>query len=78
MKEEELKGYIDNIVDTITCADGGISFCRFNNSIKTLNNQANNGDLLAEQLVNIVKNFSNLIKSINEFDDELNKKKNRK
>lgn len=51
----------DNILDTMTGLDGGVKFTRFKFALKDLDKQAAKGDKAAEQLIQVVMQFSRLI-----------------
>jgi hypothetical protein len=59
----EIQAALDNIVDTITCGDGGGDYLRFRFMLEALDKQAIEGDLVAEQVLDVVRKFSKLIDS---------------
>lgn len=58
---KETKQAFDNIVDSITCADGGARFIKFTTLIKELDKRAEMGDESAKQIIGTVMMFSRLI-----------------
>jgi hypothetical protein len=59
------KSCLDNIVDTCTGDDGGIKFINLRSLIEHLDTKASEGDQAAEEVINVVKRFSNLINAAN-------------
>jgi hypothetical protein len=60
MKTEHKQAF-DNITDTFTGSDGGVKFLMFKVMLESLSYQSLNGDKEAEQIMNIVVQFSKLI-----------------
>lgn len=56
----------NNILDTMTGADGAVRFIRFKVLIEDLDDKAKEGDEAAEQLIVLMKRFSKLIDIANE------------
>jgi hypothetical protein len=59
------KNCLDNITDTFTGADGGISFIKLKSLVEAMDQKAETGDIAAEQLIGILIKFNNLIKVAN-------------
>lgn len=57
----ETERAMGNIVECFTAEDGGVKFAKFNSMINSLDEQAENGDPVADQVVSIVRQFSRLI-----------------
>jgi len=55
------KAYLDNIVDTIACGDGGAKLVMFMSALTQLDKQAENGDESAKIILKTVQQFSKLI-----------------
>lgn len=61
----ELTKAMENILDTFSGVDGGVSYVMFCNMIKDLDDEAINGDINAKKLTDIVRQFSKLINIAN-------------
>ena len=57
----ETKKAFDNILDTMTGMDGGVSFVKFKCLVEQMDDMANNGNKPAEEIILLVKRFSKLI-----------------
>jgi len=57
---------LQNILDCMTGADGGVKFVLFRDNLEKLDKQAINGDTKAEQLLLIMIHFSKLIDILSE------------
>ena len=57
----ETKEAFDNILNTMTCADGGVAFVKFRSFIEDFDNRASKGDDGAEQLITLMRRFSKMI-----------------
>ena len=57
--------HFNNIVDSITCSDGGVRFVNFRVFIEEMDKRADKGDFSADQLIGIMKSFSRLINAAN-------------
>jgi hypothetical protein len=60
MREETKKAF-DNILDTMTGVDGGVRFIFFMTFIKNFDQRAEDGDIIADKVIDVMKRFSNLI-----------------
>lgn len=63
MTRDFVKDHFDNIVDTITGADGGARFAHLKVFIEEMDRRAVNGDANAEQIITIMVRFSRFINS---------------
>jgi len=61
---DEIKQHFDNIVDTITCADGGVKFAKLRFALDEIDKEAEAGVQAADQLLQSIRLFSRLINSI--------------
>ena len=59
--EPKVKDYIDNILDCFGATDGGGSFVRLTSRLRKVEEQANNGDPAAAQIIEVVARFSRLV-----------------
>lgn len=66
MEEANTTKEFQNIVDCITATDGGLSFIKLKIMIETLEEQYQEGDYQAGQILDIVTRFSRLIDVANE------------
>jgi hypothetical protein len=57
----ETKEHFTNILDSITGADGGARFINYKEFVEVMDDRAQKGDLAAEQIIELVKQFSRLI-----------------
>jgi hypothetical protein len=51
----------NNIIDVITCVDGGIQFTKFKMFVDTLIKQADHNDIAAKEILNYIEIFNKLI-----------------
>ena len=58
---EETKIAFQNILDTMTGADGGVRFIHLKVLIEEMDKRAALGDLGAESIIEVIKQFSRLI-----------------
>ncbi len=59
--EPKVKDYIDNILNCFGATDGGGSFTRLTGRLRAIEEQANNGDPAAAQIIEVVACFSRLV-----------------
>jgi hypothetical protein len=60
VRNETSKAF-DNIIDTMTCVDGGKRALRFMEVIREIDSCAEEGDLHAQEVINVMLRFSKLI-----------------
>lgn len=60
VRKETQKAF-ENILDTITCGDGGERFLKFRLFIREFDKRAADGDKEAEKIVDLIRQFSKLI-----------------
>jgi len=60
MREETAKSF-QNILDTITCSDGGSNFLSFRFFIEEIDRQAEAGDIDSSELLLVMTRFSALL-----------------
>jgi hypothetical protein len=79
---QETKEAIDNILDCMTGEDGGAKFALFLGGLREMDDRAENGDLQAEMVIQIVLRFSKLVDVLSRRDtndtNKSNKERNRK
>lgn len=51
-----------DIVDVLTCVDGGVSFCKLRGFLIAFDEKAEAGDKDAEQIVMIMRRFANVVR----------------
>ncbi len=61
MKPEVQKDFQD-IVDCISCVDGGVSLVMLRSFLEMFDQKAENGDKDAEQIVMIMRRFANVVR----------------
>lgn len=61
----ETEDAMKNILDTMTGADGGIAFAKLKAFVEDFANRAMSGDKDAQQVIDVVIRFSNLINYAN-------------
>jgi hypothetical protein len=57
-----IQAEFDLIIDTITCADGGLNFMRLRNFLDEFDRRAASGDKDAEGVILIMRRFANIVK----------------
>jgi hypothetical protein len=57
----ETQESLQTILDCFTGADGGVKFTMFKSRIEDLDQQAQNGDLKAKIIIDVMRRFSKLI-----------------
>lgn len=57
----KLKQSLDEIVDCITCSDGGVHYMLFRHMLDIVDTQAAAGDAAAEEILQVVHRFARLI-----------------
>ena len=65
-KTEELQNHFDNILNTFTGADGGFKFIMLQRTLNSLEESMLAGNGKADQVLSLVRRFSNLITAIAE------------
>ena len=55
------KRHLDNIVDTLTCDDGGGRYAMFKSLLEEMDKRAEQGDEPAKKIIEVVVHFSRLI-----------------
>jgi len=63
-KDPKVREAFDYIVDTMTCADGGIAFSHFMFFVRRMDELASQGDEPAKKLLEIMFSFHRLIKVV--------------
>jgi hypothetical protein len=78
----ETQKEIENILDCMSGADGGVKFALFLGALREMDDRAKNGDLQAHEIIKILFRFSKLIDVLSRRDkNETHKsdeKRNRK
>ena len=59
----EKKEALDNILDCLTGADGGVSFVKVKTALEETDKRASDGDKAAEEVMMVMVRFSRLIKA---------------
>lgn len=57
--------HLDTILDCMTGADGGASFCKLRNLLQELEKRENRGDTEARKVLDVVSQFAKLIEYAN-------------
>ena len=61
MRPEAQKDFQD-IIDCMSCADGGIAFIQLRATLDMFDTKAENGDIDAEGIILIMRRFANLVR----------------
>jgi hypothetical protein len=61
MEDQEVKLYLDELTDCFSGADGGVTFINLRELLKGYAQQAREGDPAAQRLLEIFRQFSNLV-----------------
>lgn len=62
IQNHDLKVAVDDIMDVMAGADGGVSFARFCMFINSLDEKSKRGDRAAQQVLEQVRRFHRLVK----------------
>lgn len=62
IQNHDLKAAIDDIMDVMAGADGGVGFSRFCMLINSLDEKSKRGDKAAQQVLEQVRRFHRLVK----------------